>query len=63
VLDATAMGCLVLSPGEVVEQVRRYRRDPALAAERRRRDRLALRTDFHPDRFADRIAALARNAP
>jgi hypothetical protein len=62
VLDATTMGCLVLPPGEVLDGVRRYRRDPALAAERRRQDQLALRADFHPGRFADRIAALARNA-
>ncbi|GAA4592023.1 hypothetical protein BJY16_000481 [Actinoplanes octamycinicus] len=60
-LDATATGCIVLPPGAAAA-LRRYQAEPELAAERRRRDRLALRDGHHPDLFAGRVAALARNA-
>ncbi|BCJ42483.1 hypothetical protein GCM10010168_07750 [Actinoplanes ianthinogenes] len=65
-LEAAAAGCIALAPGTAgpgaAQELRRYRTDPALVAERRRRDRRALWDGHHPDRFVDRVAAIARNA-
>ncbi|GLW28873.1 glycosyltransferase family A protein [Actinoplanes regularis] len=69
VLDAAAMGCVVVTvsaapvgvhcgPGEIADVVRRHQRDPVLAAEQRRRDRLVLAKAYHPDLFAGRVAEL-----
>ncbi|GIF02948.1 glycosyltransferase family 2 protein [Actinoplanes siamensis] len=60
VLDATAMGCIVLAPDEAAEAMRRYQADPALVAERRRQDLTALRKAHDPDRFAVTLGELCR---
>ncbi|BCY14534.1 glycosyltransferase family A protein [Actinoplanes sp. L3-i22] len=62
VLDATAMGCIVVPPNRVAQEIRRYSADPALATERRRHDRATLLMAHSPEKFANRIAELARNA-
>jgi O-antigen biosynthesis protein len=55
VLDATAMGCVVVAPD--LEEIRRFQADPESAAARR----AALLAAHNPAKFANRIAALARN--
>ncbi len=55
VLDATAMGCVVVAPD--LAEIRRHRADPGLAAQRR----AALLAAHRPEKFANRIASLARS--
>ncbi|WP_436526965.1 glycosyltransferase family 2 protein [Actinoplanes sp. HUAS TT8] len=57
VLDATAMGCVVVPPDP--DEIGRHQADPTLGAP----ERAALLRAHSPERFANRIADLARNAP
>ncbi|MEV6347270.1 glycosyltransferase [Actinoplanes sp. NPDC051851] len=75
-LDAAAQGCLVVmperyaaghgetavycAPDQVGELLRRFGADRTLAVEQRRRARQAIEKEYHPDRFADRVAGLLR---